>query len=238
MTFLFNDHAAQSLDELLVATVTIDHKNNVVLFNKAAESLWGLRREEVIGQNVKQLVPADIRPNHDDFVNKNRETGENVIVGSFREVQLVKANGQQIWVKLSVAKLNVGNKIYYTASLQDITTEHESRETFKATLEQANDAVVCINEKNIITLFNQKAEQLWGRGREEVVGENVKLLVPADIQAVHDDFVNANRTTGVDKIVGTSRQVAIERTDGKRLWASLSLSKIDLDNRILSKTLS
>ncbi|MEW9797050.1 PAS domain S-box protein [Alteromonas sp. CYL-A6] len=235
MTVFFNhsDAAAKSLQHQLIAAVTIDENNNVVLFNQAAEQLWGIKKEEVMGKNVKLLVPARIREHHDDYVNHHRETGQDKIVGSFREVELVRSNGQTIWVKLSVAKTRVNGKTYYNATLQDITSEREARQIIEKTLEQAIDAVVCIDEHNNVTLFNRSAEKLWGIERENVLGKNVKALVPEAIRASHDDMVNANRKTGIDKIVGTSRVVSIERPDGQKLWANLSLSKVDLENRIL-----
>lgn len=52
------------------------------------------------------------------------------------------------------------------------------------------------------------------------------MLVPAMIQANHDGYVDANRRTGEDKIVGTTREVTIERKDGGILYGTLSLCKI------------
>ena len=65
------------------------------------------------------------------------------------------------------------------------------------------------------------------------MGNNVKMLVPHAIQHNHDELVNANRNTGVDKIVGTSREVEIERKDRTTVWGRLSLSKIKLANRVI-----
>ena len=50
------------------------------------------------------------------------------------------------------------------------------------------------------------ARSSFNVGGEEVMGKNVKMLVPKVIQSQHDNFVNANRTTGKDKIAGTSRE--------------------------------
>ncbi len=101
-----------------------------------------------------------------------------------------------------------------------------SGKVYEQVLSQALDAVVSIDEKNLVTFYNAAAEQLWGFKREEVVGKNVKMLVPHAIQHQHDGFVNANRDTGQDKIVGTSREIEIERKDGSKVWGSLSLSKV------------
>lgn len=222
----------QTLEQALDAVVTIDKDNNVTFFNAAAERLWRLSRQEVLGRNVKMLVPHAIQSNHDNLVNANRSTGHDKIVGTSREVEIERQDGSKVWASLSLSKVRVGDDIIYTAFVRDISRERASREVINQTLEQAQDAVVTIDKNNNVTFFNRAAEKLWGLERREVLGQNVKMLVPHAIQPNHDNLVNANRSTGHDKIVGTSREVPIERRDGKTLWASLSLSKIILDDGI------
>jgi PAS domain S-box-containing protein len=65
-----------------------------------------------------------------------------------------------------------------------------------------------------------------------VLGKNVKMLVPSEMRHEHDGFIAANRTTREDKIVGTSRDVQIERKDGARPWVVLSLSRVETDQGI------
>lgn len=221
------------LEQCLDAVVSIDQKNNVTFFNKAAERLWGYSRKEVLGENVKMLVPADIQQHHDAHINRNREGGEDHIVGTSREVCMTRKDGSQVWVSLALNKVVSGRDIGYTAFVRDITSERTSREMINQTLEQALDAVVTIDESNRIIFANAAAEKLWGYQRDDMLGQNVKMLVPADIREKHDSMVEANRQTGVDKIVGTTREVPVYRNDGSRRWASLALSKIRLDNRIL-----
>ncbi|KAA1174206.1 PAS domain S-box protein [Marinobacter salinexigens] len=228
-----NNHLKQVLEQALDAVVSIDEKNCVTFFNAAAEKLWGYDRKEVIGNNVKMLVPTDIQGKHDSYVQTNRDTGQDKIVGTSRDVLMTRKDGSQLWANLALSKVVQGKSITYTAFVRDITAERASREIINQTLEQALDAVVTIDEHNNITFANSAAEQLWGYDRSEIIGQNVKMLVPADIRDRHDDLVNANRKTGVDKIVGTTREVPIFRKDGDRRWASLSLSKIRLDDRIL-----
>lgn len=223
----------QTLQQAIDAVVSIDANNIVTFFNPAAEALWGYSKDEVIGQNVKMLVPKEFQPNHDEFVNRNRRTGNNKIVGTSRELKMETKDGKEIFVAFSLSKVNIDGNIGYTAFVRDITAQRETQESVNQTLAQALDAVVTIDESNIVTFFNKAAEELWGYSAAEVIGQNVKMLVPAEIQASHDSLVDSNRTTGQDKIVGTRREVPIFRKDGKRDWGLLSLSKIRLDGKIM-----
>ena len=233
MRLFGNSSQNQILDQTIDAVVSIDEKNRVTYYNAAAEKLWGYTAEEVIGQNVKMLVPHAIQGRHDDYVNNNRSTGQDKIVGTFREVQLEGKSGETIWASLSLSRVKTGNKICYTAFVRDISAERNAREQINQTLEQTIDAVVTIDARNNVTFFNKAAEQLWGYSRDEVLGKNVKMLVPVQLQSNHDNLVNANRTTGVDKIVGTSREVRIERKDGRVVWGGLSLSKLRVGDDIM-----
>ena len=231
--FKKNDAAEQALKQPILAVVTIDENNNITFYNDAAQALWGYTPKEVLGRNIQMLVPSEHKANHDSYVNSHRRTGVNKIVNSSREVELERKDGKRIWVQLALLQVVLNGKKHYTAFVRDVTQERESREIVEQTLEQALDAVVCIDEHNNVTLFNASAEKLWGYQRQEVIGQNVKMLVPQAIQPQHDAYVNANRETGVDKIVGTSREVKIERLDGQTLWGRLSLSKVKLNDRTL-----
>lgn len=222
----------QALEQATDAVVTIDADNRVVFFNAAAERLWRLKRDEVIGRNVKMLVPPAMQDRHDGFINNHRAGAGDKIVGSSRDIELVRRDGSTVWVNLALSKVLRGSTVYYTAFVKDVSAEREAREATRQILDQALDAVVSINEDNIVTYFNAAAEALWGYAPDEVIGRNVKMLVPSEMRDRHDDWVHANRDTGQDKIVGTSRDVEIERKDGARIWANLSLSKVRMGERI------
>lgn len=223
----------QILSQALDAVVTINKDNIVTFYNNAAKRLWGYEPSEVIGENVKMLVPQVIQSQHDQLVNSNRKTGVNKIVGTHREVELTTKSGSTVAASLSLSKVDIDGEIGYTAFVRDITQEKEASEIITQTLSQALDAVVTIDEHNIVTVYNEAAEQLWGYSPEEVIGENVKMLVPMDLQAGHDDLVNRNRDTSENKIVGTHREVPIFCKDGSKKWGMLSLSKVHVGEKIM-----
>src|SRR6218665_470865 len=108
----------------------------------------------------------------------------------------------------------------------------DAARTLLAGIEQAADAIVMIDSHNAIIHFNAAAEQLWGYQRGEVLGRNVSFLVPMAIRSQHDSDIAANRTTGVNRIVGRSREVKIERKDGSEIWGSLSMSRVEVNGEI------
>ncbi|CAN5336645.1 EAL domain-containing protein [soil metagenome] len=116
------------------------------------------------------------------------------------------------------------------------TDSHNSEDTpefLLAALEQAIDAVVIIDSNNNVTHFNAAAERLWGYARDEVLGRNVSCLVPVHIRAHHNGYIEANRATGINRIVGTSREIKITRKDGGEIWGALSISRVAIDNEII-----
>lgn len=99
-------------------------------------------------------------------------------------------------------------------------------------LEESVDAVVLADDVNRITFFNAAAERLWGYHRGDVLGKDIKDFVPCGICPTRDGYVDANRDGYANKIVRTSREARIEREDGKEVWGSFSLSKVDIGDKI------
>ena len=115
-----------TLDNAIDAAVIIDADNTVIYFNKAAEELWGVAASDVLGQNVKMLVPPAVQGNHDNLVNANRETGHDKIVGSSRDLTLIRADGQEVAVSLSLSKFPLGKSIGYAAFVRNVGEEYEA----------------------------------------------------------------------------------------------------------------
>lgn len=101
-----------------------------------------------------------------------------------------------------------------------------------AALEQSIDAVITIDASNKVIFYNPAAERLWGYQRHEVIGRNVSMLVPPQWRRDHDSYIARNREGQPDRIVGTFREVPVERADGQRRWVSLAISRITLGRGI------
>lgn len=216
----------QTLEQSINAVVSIDEDNNVTFFNAAAENLWGYAREEVVGQNVKMLVPREIQSRHDSFVNANRETGQDKIVGTSREIQLYTKTNEELWANLSLSKVDVSGKILYTAFVSDITEEVKSRETFKRLSLVANktdNSVVITNAEGLIEYTNPGFTRLTGYSEEEVIGKKPGHVLQGedtDLQTVARirEKVKAQESF-YDEILNYDKQ-------GNPYWISLAINPV------------
>ncbi|WP_369922361.1 PAS domain S-box protein [Marinomonas polaris] len=119
---LLSDLFVETLEQAIDSVVVINPENDIVFYNYSAEKFWGYKRKEVIGKNVKILVPDSIKPNHDNYVNANRNAGANKIVGTNRDVEIVCKDGSKKWGSMSISKVNVDGVFLYTAFIQDVTS--------------------------------------------------------------------------------------------------------------------
>ena len=227
------DLSKRSLDQSVIAVVTIDPDNIVIYMNTAAEKLWGFSVNEVLGNNVKMLVPKMHQPNHDNYVNRHRKEGNNKIVGSSVELELEKKDGSKTWANITLSQVKLGNKLYYTAFARDCSKERAERGMVEQVLHQAHDGVVTIDSHNNIIFANPAAEKLWGYSAKEMLGQNIKMLVAPEHRSNHDNYVNRNRETGVNRLIGKPIELPVHTKSGEVRWGLITLAKVEVAGEIL-----
>ena len=94
----------EMIDNLVVGGVMIDDHGIIQAFNDAAQELFGYSLLEVVGKNVKMLMPPQVRALHDGYLTKWRETGEEHVFGIGRDLTAQHKNGSIFNIRLSVSK--------------------------------------------------------------------------------------------------------------------------------------
>jgi two-component system sensor kinase FixL len=84
----------------------------------------------------------------------------------------------------------------------------------RAVVETAVDGVILIDSRGKVLMFNPACEKLFGYQADEVVGNNVKMLMPGHYRVEHDRYIDNFNRTGKRKIIGIGREVVGQRKDG------------------------
>lgn len=107
-----------------------------------------------------------------------------------------------------------------------------SEALLKSILDNVVDVIVIIDEKGNIGSFNKAGEQLFGYSEKEVVGKNVKMLMPDPYYSHHDKYISNYVQTGVQKVIGKGRDnLEGKRKDGSRFPMYLAINEMWFDNK-------
>lgn len=113
----------------------------------------------------------------------------------------------------------------YVVVFTDTTgVERRTQELIKM-WEAAIDGIITVNRYGFIESFNPAAERLSGYSAADVVGSNVKVLMPERYARNHDDYLSTYVKTGVRHIIGIGREVMLRRSDGTEEPIELSISE-------------
>lgn len=113
--------------------------------------------------------------------------------------------------------------------LSDELKEKEART--QAIVDHTVDGLITINDCGIIQNYNRACEKIFGYSASEVLGKNIKMLMPEHYSSKHDAYLDAYKKTGKKKIIGISRDVEGKKKDGTTFPLELSVSEIILDGK-------
>ena len=119
-------HMKSILDTIPDAMIVIDERGAIHSFSAAAERLFGHTALEVLGKNVKTLMPPPYRDAHDGYLNRYLKTGERRIIGIGRVVVGERKDGSTFPLELNVGEMKSGNQRFFTGFVRDLT---ESQKT-------------------------------------------------------------------------------------------------------------
>ncbi|MBX3577606.1 MAG: PAS domain S-box protein [Rhizobiaceae bacterium] len=119
-------HLSSILNTVPDATVVIDRKGTIMSFNAAAIRQFGYAEQEVVGKNVRMLMPDPYRRDHDSYIQRYLQTGERRIIGVDRVVVGSRKDGSTFPMKLAVGEVRSGDSLFFTGFIRDLTEREES----------------------------------------------------------------------------------------------------------------
>ncbi|MGE5504252.1 MAG: PAS-domain containing protein [Actinomycetota bacterium] len=109
------------MDTVVDGLITIDDGGTVLSFNPAAERIFGWPAPEVVGRNVKMLMPEPYQSEHDGYLTRYLDTGERRIIGIGREVEGRRRDGSVFPLELAVTEMRQGDMTTFIGMVRDIT---------------------------------------------------------------------------------------------------------------------
>ena len=109
------------IDTSVDGIITIDNKGTVETMNPAAATLFGYHPEEVIGSNIKMLMPEPYHSEHDGYLHRYRKTRKPHIIGTGREVSGLTKQGQVFPMRLAVSEVILNDRVIYTGVIHDLS---------------------------------------------------------------------------------------------------------------------
>lgn len=198
------------------------------------------RYAEILGYSVEELMQLDFQTiTAAADLQADLAAMEKLRAGDIPSVQLEKRYWRKdqsvVWVNLSVLPLSdTGEQPdFYLAIVEDISKRKQAEERlrFQKTEQQQIvnsmvEGVITIDESATIQTFNSSAEKIFEYSAKEVIGKNVKILMPSSYSEQHDNYIARYLTNSSPDILGIPREVHGQRSNGEKFPMRLTVAEL------------
>ncbi|HYM06749.1 MAG TPA: PAS domain S-box protein [Terriglobales bacterium] len=216
------------------AMVVVNQGGEIVLLNVQAEKQFGYRRDELVGQKVKNIIPQGFAERL--IADGTRSAAEALAqqIGTGIELSARRKDGSEFPIEIMLSPLESAEGILVTAAIRDISVR-KNAEThlaqmegrYRGLLEAAPDAMVVVNQSGDIVLLNVQAEKQFGYRRDELVGQKVKNIIP---QGFAERLIADGTRTAAEALaqqIGTGIELSGRRKDGSEFPIEIMLSPLE-----------
>jgi two-component system, LuxR family, sensor kinase FixL len=230
------NHLNAVFDTVVDGLITIDDRAIVKGFNASAERIFGYHADEVIGQNVKMLMPEPYHGEHDTYLTNYLRGGEAKIIGIGREVAARRKDGSVFPMELGVSVFDSGFGRSFVGIVRDISERKvaqealkDSRERTQSIIDHAMDGVICIDRDSVVTEWNAQAEALLGWTSAEAVGQPLtNLMIPPEYRDPHRQGMRRLLSDGVGPILNQRLELPALTKSRGRITIELSVTALKL----------
>jgi len=222
------------------AMVVVNPGGEIVLLNVQAEKQFGYRRDELVGQKVKNIIPEGFA---ERLIADALRTSADALaqqIGTGIELTGRRKNGSDFPIEIMLSPLESAEGILVTAAIRDISVRRDAENhlarmegRYRGLLEAAPDAMVVVNPSGEIVLLNVQAEKQFGYSRDELVGQKVKNIIPEGFaeRLVADALRSAE--DALAQQIGTGIELTARRKNGSNFPIELMLSPLESAEGIL-----
>ena len=220
------------LEAAIDGILTIDQRGTIEFANAAAARIFGYTVADLTGQPISILMPESVAGDHGDYLQAYLQGGKPDVIGRGRELTARRADGTLFPIEIGVSEALDGDRRIFTAMVRDLSDSRaarqeieQSHERLRSIVESVVDGIVTIDERGTIETINGATERIFGYSAEEIVGRNVRELMPSPFREEHDRYLRRYITTGERRIIGFGREVRGRRKDGSTFPLDLAVSE-------------
>src|SRR5271154_3156532 len=222
------------------AMVVVNQGGEIVLLNVQAEKQFGYRRDELVGQEVKSIIPQGFAERL--IADGTRSAAEALAqqIGTGIELIARRKDGSEFPIEIMLSPLESAEGILITAAIRDITVRKNAEKhlaqmegRYRGLLEAAPDAMVVVNQGGAIVLLNVQAEKQFGYRRDELVGQKVTNIIP---EGFAERIIADGTRSAADALaqqIGTGIELIARRKNGTEFPIEIMLSPLDSAEGIL-----
>ena len=224
------------------AIITVDATQRIVLFNAAAEHMFGCSRAEAIGTPLERFIPARFRAAHLAHIERFARTGDTSRqLGLRSPLWALRADGAEFPIEASISQAMAGRRKLLTVMLRDVSERISAASELelarkevravdlrlKAIVQSAMDAIITVDSERRVVLFNTAAEKMFGCSVAEAMAGPLDRFIPQRMRAGHRAHVEHFASTGE-----TSRRMGVRsillglRADGTEFPIEASISQV------------
>jgi PAS domain S-box-containing protein len=134
------------VESAMDAIVTVDEDQRVVLFNAAAEAMFGRPREQAIGAALSRFIPERFRAEHERHIRRFGESGTSSRrMGAQRIVFGLRSDGGEFPIDASISQITESGKKFYTVILRDVTERMRAEEALRRSREELRELASIAN---------------------------------------------------------------------------------------------
>jgi PAS domain S-box-containing protein len=222
------------------AMVVVNQAGEIVLLNVRAEKQFGYSRDELIGQQVKNIIPEGFAERL--IADGTRSAAEALAqqIGTGIELIARRKDGSEFPIEIMLSPLGNAEGILVTAAIRDISMRKDAEThlaqmegRYRGLLEAAPDAMVVVNPAGEIVLLNVQAEKQFGYNRDELVGQQVKNIIPEGFaeRLIADGTRSA--AEALAQQIGTGIELNGRRRDGSEFPIEIMLSPLESAEGVL-----
>jgi PAS domain S-box-containing protein len=117
------------VDSAMDAIITVNEANDIILFNPAAERMFGVQHAQALGQPISRFIPQRYRQTHDDHIARFRKTGvTGRSMGALGAISGLRSDGQEFPIEASISQVEINGENLATVILRDITERNANEE--------------------------------------------------------------------------------------------------------------